>query len=322
MPTPGESRAQPNALAQREEPPVEVLIVTLCEARRRTSLRRAVETTLAQQGVRASLIVVVNGERFDEQLFAALQRETGIRVCYQKEPSIFLARRLARERVTAPFFAFLDDDDYLLPGALRTRVEALVLDPTADVVVSNGFEVGRDTESLILQDIEDIRRDPLLRLMQSNWLATASALFRAESIPADFFDVTIRSMDMTYLAFRLALGKKVLFIDEPTYRKVYSPDSISLTEEWVLPALATQEKMLTFAMPRAVRRRLRRKCAATAHTIADIYRRRGHTGAAWRYHLRSLWEPWGLLRYAPYTRRLIALWVRQAIGSYDRSRSP
>jgi hypothetical protein len=151
----------------------------------------------------------------------------------------------------------------------------------------------------------EIRCDPLASLMQGNWLATASALFRTASVPPEFFDVTIRSIDMTYLAFRLALERRVVFSDVPTYRKTYSPDSISLTDDWALPALATLEKILTFSMPEAIRRRLRRKCTATAHQIADIYRRRGQTGLAWRYHLRSLAEPWGLLNYALYTRRLL-----------------
>ena len=72
-----------------------------------------------------------------------------------------------------------------------------------------------------------------------------------------------------------------------------------------MPALATLEKMLTFPMPASVRRELRRKCTLAAHTISNIYRRRGEARPAWRYHLRSLAEPWGLVNYALYTRRLL-----------------
>ena len=87
--------------------------------------------------MRARVTIVVNGERFDRDLFAALKRQRGVRVLYQTKPSIFLARRYAREEVRAPFFGFLDDDDQLLPGALATRVRALVTDLKADVVVTN-----------------------------------------------------------------------------------------------------------------------------------------------------------------------------------------
>lgn len=157
----------------------------------------------------------------------------------------------------------------------------------------------------MLTAIDVIQRDPLLALMDGNWLATASTLFRAESVSAGWFDVSIRSIDMTYLAFRLALEKKVIFIAVPTYRKTYSADSISLSDDWVLAALATLDKMLSFPMPAPVRRRLLRKCTMSAHQISDVHRRRGELGPAWRFHLRSLREPWGFFRYALYTRRLL-----------------
>ena len=288
-------------------PRVDVLIVSLCAAERAAEIRRVVDTTLAQDGVRARLVIVVNGQRFDRDLFEELRRTAGVHVVYQKEPSIFLARRCAREHVTAPYFGFLDDDDYLLPGALRTRVRSLASDPSADVVVTDGYLTEGDSESRVLDDLAAIRRDPLQSLMQSNWLATASALFRTASLPAEFFDTTIRSIDMTYLAFLLALEKKVLFLDVPTYRKSYSPDSISLTEGWMLPTLATLDKMRGHPMPAGVRRELHRKCAAAAHEISNIYRLRGELGPAWRYHLRSLARPWGLVRYALYTRHLFTV---------------
>jgi hypothetical protein len=285
--------------------PVDVLIVTLCTAERAESIRRAVTTTLAQEGVCARLTIVLNGRRFDPELLAWLRREPGVDVCYQETPSIFLARRRARAEVTAPFFAFIDDDDYLLQGGLRARVDALAADPLADAVVANGFLWDGSADTPMLDAIDEIRRDPLLALMDGNWLATASTLFRTESVPAGLFDVSIRSNDMTYLAFRLALEKKVIFIAIPTYRKSYSADSISLSDEWVLPALATLDKMLSFPMPAPVRRRLLRKCTVTAHEISNVHRRRGELGPAWRFHLRSLREPWGFFRYALYTRRLL-----------------
>lgn len=286
-------------------PAVEVLIVTLCEAKRADSLREAIATTLSQDGVAASLIVVVNGARYDGALFEALRQMAGVRVLYQAEPSIFLARRLAREAVTAPYFGFLDDDDALLPGALRTRVDAFVAQPGADAVVTNGMLTGPDGDGPMLDDLAAIRRDPLMSLMRGNWLATASALFRTATIGPDYFDVAIRSNDMTYLAFRLGLERQVAFLDAPTYRKTYSPDSISLTEAWALPSLDTLERMLALDMPPAVRTALRLRCAMAAHDIADIYLRRGELGPAWRYHLRSLADPRGLLRYAAFTRRLV-----------------
>lgn len=298
--------------------PVDVLVVTLCAAERAAAIRRVVATTLGQRGVRPNLIFVVNGRRFDRDLLAWLRRERGVTVLYQEVASIFLARRRAREAVTAPFFGFLDDDDYLLDGALETRVGVLAANPTADVLVSNGYLWDGNANEPMLHDIDAVRRDPLLSLMEANWLATASALFRTHSIPATFFDVTLRSNDMTFLAFRLALEKKVAFIATPTYRKSYSPDSISLSDDWALGSLGTLESMKTLPVPKSVRRRLRRKCTCAAHEISDIYRRRGERSLAWRYHLKSLREPWGLLHYAPYTRRLFFVRAVGGHGGADR----
>lgn len=292
-----------------DPPDVDVLIVSLCAAERAAAIRRAIDSALSQQGVHVRVTIVVNGQRFDRALFEELQRTPGVRVLYQAEPSIFLARRYAREEVGAPWFGFLDDDDELLPGALAVRISALAASTEADVVVSNGMLCDGPSVSPVLRDIASIRRDPLHSLLARNWLATASALFRTASVPAEYFDVTIRSNDMTYLAFRLALEKRVVFVDAPTYRKTYSPDSISLTQAWALPALATLDRMLSFPMPPTARQGVRRKCAAAAHQISNIHRERGETALAWRYHLRSLAEPGGFLRYALSTRHLLGIRV-------------
>ncbi len=306
---------QPSQVSRADLPRVEILIVTLCQAERSETLKRAIETTLEQDGVAASLIIAVNGERYDPALLEELRQMPGVRVLYQEEASIFLARRLARENVTAPYFGFLDDDDYLLPGALRSRIQRLASDAAADVVVSNGFLREPGGESLLLSDVADLQADLLAQLIRRNWLATASALFRSSSVSPDFFDVTIRSNDMTFLAFRLALERKVVFLDHPTYRKTYSADSISLTDNWNLQSLATLEKMLEFEVPPPIRTALRRKCTATAHDIAEIHRRRGNIRSAWRYHLRSISSYWGLMRYFLYGRKLIVPLLRRGTGA-------
>lgn len=295
-------------------PKVEVLIVSLCLAQRREALLRAIETVVGQEGVAATPVVVVNGFRFDPQLFAELRRRPDVRVLYQEKASIFLARRLARENVTAPFFAMLDDDDELLPNALRLRVDALRRDPTADVVVTNGYFVAETGERLILNDIQGLRRDPLDRLLRQNWLATASGLFRTESVTADFFDVTLKTNDMTYLALRLGLQKRILFLDAPTYRKSQSPDSISLSLAWSLPAADTLRKMLKFRMPARIRYKLRRKYAWAMHTRSDYHLRNGRLGQAWWCHIRSLLHPSAMLDFGLYSRKLIARSVAKLFG--------
>jgi hypothetical protein len=214
----------------------------------------------------------------------------------------------------------LDDDDELLPGALRARAAALLRDSSVDAVISNGYVIepnGR--EDLTLDAIDSIRLDPLGQLMTGNWLATASGLFRSTSITEDYFDTTLKSNDMTYLAFRLALEKKIAFLDAPTYRKRYSPDSISLTAAWNLPATDTLEKMLRFEMPALVRRRIRRKLGQLQHDLSSYHLAQGDLWSSWHYHLRSLTQPSGILRYGLFTRKVIAAAVTHPLRGWRRS---
>jgi hypothetical protein len=228
---------------------------------------------------------------------------------------------LARENATAPFFAMLDDDDEILPGGLRMRLESLMAH-NVDVVVSNGYIVNDSRDRLTLDDIESIRRNPLSQLMERNWLATASGLFRSSSITPDYFDPTLRSNDMTYLAFRLGLERKILFIDSPTYRKRYSPDSISLTAAWNLPAAETLQKMLEFEMPAMIRHKLRCKLSVTLHVLSGHYIQQGAVRLAWRPHVQSLLQPSGMLRYGLFTRKLIAASIRRCLRWPSHSAEP
>jgi hypothetical protein len=287
---------------------IDVLIVSLCKAERRNSILRALESVVSQEGVSATPVIVVNGDRFDPVLFEQLKARRDIRVLYQPEPSIFLARRLARERCRTPFFAMLDDDDELLPGALRTRLRPLLDDPALDVVVTNGYLINGTREGFMLDSVESIQNDPPGALMSGNWLATASGLFRASSITPEYFDPTLQSNDMTFLAFQIGLKKSIRFLDVPTYRKQYSADSISLTVEWSLPASNTLERMLQFDMPADVRRKLRRKLGHHLHDLSTYYLGEGNMAAAWRCHLASLKQPDGVHHYALYTRKLIRGW--------------
>src|SRR5687767_6369859 len=161
---------------------IEVLIVSLCKAERRNSILKALDSVVSQEGVSATPIVVVNGSRYDPLLFDELKARGDMRVVYQTQPSIFLARRLAREKNRAPFFAMLDDDDELLPGALQKRLQPLLDDPALDAVITNGYVMDGTRQQFVLTSVDAIRKDPLGELMSANWLATASGLFRASSI--------------------------------------------------------------------------------------------------------------------------------------------
>lgn len=284
---------------------IEVIIPTLCDSKRGPLLLRAIESVVSQEGVTATPVVVVNGARFDPATVTLLKARTDIRLIQIPEPSLFLARRIAFESVRSAYFAMLDDDDIFLPGALAKRLAALQADPAADWVVSNGVYVWPDREVPYIHDIAAARADPFGTLLEYCWLCSGGNLFRTAAVSADIFDA-VRSMDLTYIAFRLlAEGKKVVFLDDLTFRYFYYPDSTSKQSFYNLPEADAIRIMMDLPVPGWVRRGLARKYRRAMHDMATYHLRRGATGAAWMAHLRSMAGLPELFHYAAFTRKLL-----------------
>jgi glycosyltransferase involved in cell wall biosynthesis len=285
--------------------PIDVIIPTLCDAKRGPLLLRAIDSVVAQEGVAATPVVVVNGARFDPAVLARLKALTDIRLIQIPEPSLFRARRVAFETVRSACFATLDDDDIFLPGALAKRLAALRADPSADWVVGNGVYVWPDREVPYIPDLDATRRDPFGTLLDHCWLCSAGNLFRTAAFTGDMFD-TVRSMDITYIALRLlAEGKKPVFLEEPTFRYFFYPDSTSKQDSYNLPAAEAIRLMMDLPVPGWVRRGLARKFRRAMHDTAVHYYRRGEKRPAWKAHLRSLAGLPELFLYAAFTRKLV-----------------
>jgi glycosyltransferase involved in cell wall biosynthesis len=302
-------------------PTIEVIIPTLCDAKRGPLLQRAIESVVSQDGVTAVPIVVVNGSRFDPAWVDRLKQRSDIRFIQIPEPSLFAARRRAFESLRADFFATLDDDDIFLPGALKRRLEPLQADPSCDWVVTNGAFVTPDGERSYIPDIDATRRDPFGTLLDHCWLCSAGNLFRRSAMTADFFDAT-RSMDITYMAFRLlAEGKKVVFLDDSTFRYFYYPDSTSKQDFYNLPAAEAIRRMMDLPVPAWVRRGLAGKYRRAMHDVASYHCCRGEMGPAWQAHRRSLAGVPEFFRFLSFTRLLIAGSIRSMTRT-GRAASP
>jgi glycosyltransferase involved in cell wall biosynthesis len=120
-------------------PLISVLVCTLARKRRAKLLQRALASILEGQQGLGLPVLVVNGTAFDEDLLRRLEARTDIKVIYRAKPSLSAALRAGRKQIETPYFATLDDDDELLPGALAKRLAALTADPKADLVVTNGY---------------------------------------------------------------------------------------------------------------------------------------------------------------------------------------
>lgn len=283
---------------------ISVIIPTTCEARRWDSLKRAISSVTLQENVDVEVIVAVNGTRFDPGCYEELRNMPGLNVVYLEEGNLPRAVKLARSLVTAPFFAFLDDDDEYLPGALWRRLQPLLADETVGYVAANGYSHvdGRDEQAVM--NVEAVQRDPLRALLRENWLASCGGLYRSGSVSSDYFDGKTRYLEWTLLAYKLASSMRMVFVDEPTYRIHDSPGSLSKSEAYREAEIGVLNQILALELPADVKNGLRIKMGRAYHSLSNHYRRRGDLKRAWSCHLTSLRYPEGF-RYLTYSRRLL-----------------
>ena len=283
---------------------VSVIVPTTVSLERAPLLGRALRSLQEQQHHVIVPIVVANGTRYLPEVLESLKQRQDIRFIYLDRHSHTEARLAGRKAVDTEFFAFLDDDDEYLPGAAQQQLGAIARDPSVDVLIANGYRHESGQDVVQLADVPSLQRDPLRSLMDFSWLHNAGALFRSDRISSNDLQGP-PAMELTYMALKLALTKTLKFLDVPTYRWYQgTPESLSATKGYRAAEPEAIREMLKLNPPAYIKRRLRRKYAASLHCLSDTERQDGCYRAAWRYHLRSLASPYGI-PYLLYTRHLL-----------------
>ncbi|MDN5848812.1 MAG: glycosyltransferase family 2 protein [Nitrococcus sp.] len=149
-------------------------------------LKRALESALEQRNCSTYINVVINGNRYDRNLEKFLSFDRRITLSYLRQPSVSQARSLGVRKTNTEFFAFLDDDDELLPHALETRLDVLQ-DLTLDLVVTDGFYKTVADLTPFMEHPPHPANDLALAILRENWLASAGALFRSGRIEEKAF---------------------------------------------------------------------------------------------------------------------------------------
>jgi glycosyltransferase involved in cell wall biosynthesis len=286
------------------KPLASVIIPTCANAARAPFLRRAIASVLSNQGGLGIPVVAVNGSSYVPEVLEELRRRRDIRCLYVEQPGTTGARLAARRAVDTDFFGMLDDDDEYLPGGIAVQVRPMLGDPTIDAVVTNGYRRENGTDALLFSGFSSSRRDPLSSLMELPWLNSGALLCRSDAVPASYLEVP-RSMELTYMAMKLALTRNLHFVDTPTYCwHRDSPEQLSRSKYYMEGAPDGIGRMMKLNPPPRIKRRLAQKRAASLHSLSDWERADGNYRAAWRYHLRSLLSLHGF-KYLPYTRYLV-----------------
>lgn len=273
-------------------------VVIPTAGRRPAALARAIHSVTGQ----ALPIVVLNGTSYDKELRENLSRRRDIKFLYREQASAPAAVRHGRENVSTEFFAGLDDDDELLRNACDVRLASI---EGADAVVTSGYIRIDGKDTLNFEDMTRFADDPLRALMTEMWLSPCAALYRTDQITADFWDGMPAYCEWTYFAIALCLRARIRFVNTPTF--IYNADSaqsLSKSHEYAVALPEAIQAMMRLPVPAVIRAELQRKYTEALHGASVIELETGDRRAAWRFHLRSLWN--GGLRYLPYTRHLLA----------------
>ena len=267
-------------------------------------LARAVESVVSQGQVSAFALLVVNGGCDD---VSELESMRAVRVLRLAEPSLPKAILAGRTAVKTPFFSILDDDDYLLPGALAARIAMFERYPAIDAVVTNGFVCRHGSKRPFFDDMDRVNRDPLGEFARDNWLSPGSALFRSQAVPAALFRDIPRYLEWTYIGTRLVMRNKLRFTNAMTFvHNEDTPGSISGSVAYIRGQPAALRRILEMDLPEALRIRFEHHMAMALHDNVLLDMREGNRRGAWFSHAKCLIHRGGW-RYLPFTRKLLGV---------------
>jgi glycosyltransferase involved in cell wall biosynthesis len=284
-----------------------VLIPTLASAERAPYLLRAIDSLRSQPPVRARIIVVVNGPRCDPALVATLEQMADVRVARVPEADMPGALAAGRALVDTEYFAELDDDDEVMPGALALRARRMAETDCPDAVITNALIRRNGADTLNIADMDAVARSPLRSLLQRNWLVPGAAMFRTATVPVELFAAIPRYLEWTYLGLVLAQTRRLAFLSEPTViHYVGHPFSVDQSRECLLERPMAFEALLKLDLPVSIKHLLRARRSAAHHAAAEMFCAGSNRRAAWGSHLRSVAGRGGW-RYLLYTRYLLGV---------------
>jgi len=196
-------------------PLVSVIIPTL---NREKYLRQCIESALSQDYPNLEVIVVDNGSTDNTQEILA-SFGNRIKCLKEKKRGVSAARNNGIRAARGEFVAFLDSDDFYLPGKISLSVQKLLEDPSISLVYTDYILV--DSEGREIQIVKKNHPQPkyFLRTFLTNFgILPSTTLLRKECLKkSGYFDETLlEGAEDTDMLFKiLRVGYRFGHIPKP-----------------------------------------------------------------------------------------------------------
>lgn len=232
-----------------------------------------VESVLSQEYGKLEVIVVDDGS--SDGTLEALSRYKNIKVITQSNQGACAARNQALGAARGTYIKFLDADDFLHPGAIRSQVDAIQRLNSISIVYGD-YSILREgavktvSNVVIQQDSEQLAQLVMANLMTSTPLHRKNLLDKVGG-----FDVRFKSGQEWNLHVRLAaLGTQFVYHPQEIYmhRVHFSEDRISIKRRKSPSRLEYEKQKMLMTLHSVEQHASAKSRAAFAARLWDIGR--------------------------------------------------
>jgi hypothetical protein len=274
----------------------------------RPTLERAVDSVLRQESPGGAAEVIVVNDSGHPLPPADWQRSTRVRVVHTDRRERGVARNTGAAMANGRYLHFLDDDDWLLPGALRSLHELSQQASQAVWLYGGSQLVDRRGEPLV-QLHHDLQGNCFAQMMAGEWIPIQSSLIDTNSFFAagGFHPLLVAGGD-THLGRQLAL-RGDLASTEAVVCCICMGQEGSSTDHNLRPKLVRWARELTLKEPKAL--------AKMVHSARSSSRHRSYWyGRVMRVYLTSV--IWNLQHRKPFAAASRAMHALAALALAGR----